>query len=377
MADGGQWFGGLPRAGGDKQPSGGARIEIERSLDGRVRGTITISDDENHQFLFIQFIHDQWPISNADAQVAVDPDVVCSTQPIDPSVFVEGVVSLHEDDLIIHGHVFFNGTKIDFIGARSDHKINSEIKPSTMEVSWEGFKKHIYQFKRFKYIYRGQSGIRPIRSSFHRKNKWVIYDYFCDTIPYFASQVAGYLGAKIDLENDHHVAELLSLARHHDFPTPLIDWTYSPYVAAFFAFQKRSRDGAPAQVFVFDHSAVNQMNFGPYPLSLSTHYLYVKEIPAIGNTRHLPQQSLSMITNIDQVYSYISFLEKRLSRRLLAAFSIDAKDRERALADLAAMGVTAASLFPGLDGVCEALRGRLFGDYAQLPDTALDDVFGF
>ena len=28
--------------------------------------------------------------------------------------------------------------------------------------------------------------------------------------------------------------------RHHGFPSPLIDWSYSPYVAAFFAFRDDS-----------------------------------------------------------------------------------------------------------------------------------------
>ncbi len=70
------------------------------------------------------------------------------------------------------------------------------------------------------------------------------------------------------------------------------------------------------------------------------------EALAIGNNRLLPQQSVTMFSNIDDIESYVYFLEDKTNERYLGIFDLPVKDRTKAMRDLDSMGITAASLFP-------------------------------
>jgi hypothetical protein len=84
------------------------------------------------------------------------------------------------------------------------------------------------------------------------------------------------------------------------------------------------------------------------------------EFIAIENERLIPQQSLSGLTNVDDVEAYIRKLEKSRNQSYLQVIDLDASERNKAMRELSTMGITAGSLFPGLDGACEELRERFF-----------------
>lgn len=66
------------------------------------------------------------------------------------------------------------------------------------------------------------------------------------------------------------------------------------------------------------------------------------------------------MTNIDDIESYIARCEKRQKTNYLAAIDLPARERNTVMRELSVMGITAGSLFPGLDGACEELKERFF-----------------
>ncbi|MNY61301.1 hypothetical protein D3C86_1979670 [compost metagenome] len=85
------------------------------------------------------------------------------------------------------------------------------------------------------------------------------------------------------------------------------------------------------------------------------------DVLAIENHRAGPQQALASITNIDDIESYISYCEGYRETQYLRVIDIPRSDRARALADLHMMGINAGSLFPGIEGTCQALAYKNFG----------------
>jgi hypothetical protein len=170
------------------------------------------------------------------------------------------------------------------------------------------------------------------------------------------------LDATFDLANPADFGRLVGLAQHHGYPTPLSDWTESPFVAAFFAFSRLSKLSVDPErrvrVFAFDtknwpHGKVQSIgDIGPRfaPLALRLAH----------NRRAIPQQSIHMFSNVVDIERFIGHIEREKRAKFLQRVDISVTERPSAMADLYAMGVTAAALFPGLDGLCRTLAERAF-----------------
>jgi hypothetical protein len=74
----------------------------------------------------------------------------------------------------------------------------------------------------------------------------------------------------------------------------------------------------------------------------------------------IPQQAASTLTSIDDVETFIRQRETD-TKKYLQAIDLPVRERKQIIRELSYMGITAGSLFPGLDGACEELAERNFG----------------
>lgn len=165
--------------------------------------------------------------------------------------------------------------------------------------------------------------------------------------------------APVNLSDSNEYGTFLGKLQHHGFPTPLLDWTLSGYVAAYFAFK-----GAPLQpkptdrvsVFIFDIEGWTQV-FGSTTNFLGNEPFVSGFVPyATGNQRMVRQMGVTTSTNVPDIESFILQKGQNIGRDFLWRYDMPASERTIVMKELNAMGINDMTLFPGFDGLCQHLK---------------------
>jgi len=175
------------------------------------------------------------------------------------------------------------------------------------------------------------------------------------------------------LPEDGDILEWLALMRHYGAPTRLLDWTYSIYVATFFALEQASD---LATVWFLDAKACRDATLKVLNISNGEgkHFdrTVIEQLFVAGkskpcaypvnsfrmNERQTIQQGLFIFPG-DLNRAIPENLRELLgmkSERALQRMVIKGKHRREFLLRLRRMNMTAATLKPGLDGFAESLR---------------------
>jgi hypothetical protein len=244
-------------------------------------------------------------------------------------------------------------------------------QPSTysplLVSTWEEFKRHVITLEQYRFIYRGQTNTWRLRSPFHRTGRGDMRNFFLQDIPVLHRSLSARTKHVFNLADPLQNAAFLNMVQHHGYPTPLLDWTYSPFVAAYFAYHrvrkadaKAAKDDQKVRIFLFDAKEWRGSFQQILNVSVRWQHFSLVEPISIGNERLIPQQALSSFTTVDDIEGYIAAKEAAVNKQFLQVIDLPLSERDLVIRELTLMGVTAGSLFPGLDGACEELRERFF-----------------
>lgn len=221
-------------------------------------------------------------------------------------------------------------------------------------------------------IFRGQNKPWRLRTSFHRNGRFNLHRFLNEDVRSLHKHLSARTKHIFNLDNSKENGAFLNLAQHHGYPTPFLDWTYSPYVAAFFAYRgissedaARSDPNEKVRIYAFNLDEWRKNFLQSEYIATSSLHISLGDFLAIENERMLPQQAVSLVTNIDDIEGKISPLNSE-EIVYLAAIDLSITKRDEIIRQLEYMGITAASMFPGIDGVCEELKERNFKYYKKI-----------
>lgn len=176
-----------------------------------------------------------------------------------------------------------------------------------------------------------------------------------------------------DIPSPPEEYEFMVYLRHHGYPTPLLDWSRSPYIAAFFAFQYPCETDDKVAIYSYREytggvktgcsSDSTIITTGPTIRTHKRHYLQQaeytycrKEMKALhGSTEKMDKREIWDYSSHEE-----AFEKTGDEQDILHKYTIPADLRSEVLAKLDSMNINAYTLYDSEEGLAEMLANRKY-----------------
>ena len=177
---------------------------------------------------------------------------------------------------------------------------------------------------------------------------------------HFERFTCGRLAKPVNWETDE---EMWAIGQHFGLKTPLLDWTYSPYVALFFAFEKESLENDYRIIYIINKEKINNLigrvsyddlsfvnikkdEFGRLVSQSGLFIMQKKD----GNVE---QEIVELVLQNENVKTLKDNISPNKLAQYICKIYIKNDRREECLKILRRMNIHHGTLFPDLDGIAK------------------------
>jgi hypothetical protein len=238
--------------------------------------------------------------------------------------------------------------------------------------SWQDFHQKVFSLKSKRgYVWRGQKRDEDngwfLQSSFDRKVQSKDQDDRANKLKGHLDNFKEEMNKSCPSVLPQDDVAIWALGQHYGLKTPLLDWTLSPYIAAYFAFNERNdptdRSDCYRYVYALTRSLERLMSKRKKAskiLSSDRSVPFIDKLP-YPNPMFMAQKCiLTKAFHGKDIGKYVqSFSKKRPSEVLIVKFRIPTKDREKCLHELHLMNIDHTSLLLDLREVVNRCNSKL------------------
>ncbi|WP_066421457.1 FRG domain-containing protein [Gallibacterium salpingitidis] len=250
----------------------------------------------------------------------------------------------------------------DYILEKYDEGYNSifqSIKIETYEQLEWLISEHKKVYKKKFFIFRGQRNCHwiPISSLERMLYPNIPFEYIAaEHLENFRQRARGKIKEQFLLKKSfepENIRELWAVGQHMGLKTPLLDWTYSLFVALYFAFEEENQDSSFCSVYCLNaiHLDFGRMYVGELFEPISDPYGRLTAQQGLFTTHNaIPYITKLVHRNIDN---------KKFNIDTARKYFIAKELRQEILDHLDFLGITKETIYPDLAGVIMQVNSDL------------------